>query len=92
MGEGDLYWQRIAICYVCPSSNLNANMVRLGYALAYRQYPDAYVLFESIAKYDKAGMWSGDFVKPWEWRRRRKHEALRRRIDKALEDTEQDRI
>ena len=44
-------------------------MVRQGWALAYRQFSQDYVDEESEAKTGKAGLWSMDFVEPWEWRR-----------------------
>ena len=39
-----------------------------------------------------AGMWSGAFVEPWEWRRRKKLEELRRRIERGMKKIERDRI
>ena len=44
-------------------------MVKKGWALAYRKYSKKYVKDEFIAKSNKAGMWSGDFIEPWKWRR-----------------------
>lgn len=86
------YGRRIAICHIWARSNLNVDMVRFGYALADRRYSDAYTPDEGMAKHDKAGMWSGSFVTPWEWRRRRKLEDLRRRIEKDMRNLERDRI
>ena len=43
--------------------------MRQGWALAYRQFSRDYVGQERDAKADKAGLWSMDFVEPWEWRR-----------------------
>ncbi len=44
-------------------------MVGNGLALAYRRYSVAYVPHEDAARLAKAGMWRGEFVPPWEWRR-----------------------
>jgi endonuclease YncB( thermonuclease family) len=44
-------------------------MVHTGWALAYRRYSKLYVAIEEKAKAAKRGMWRGEFVPPWEWRR-----------------------
>ena len=44
-------------------------MVLNGWALAYRQYSLDYVGEETAAKGAQAGVWSGEFVPPWAWRR-----------------------
>jgi endonuclease YncB( thermonuclease family) len=69
--EGDTYdrYKRlIAVCY-SGTVNLNAELVRLGWALAYRRYSKEYISAEKEAKAAKRGMWAGTFNKPWEWRR-----------------------
>ena len=38
-------------------------------ALAYRRYSRAYVGEESAAKVARRGLWRGEFVQPWNWRR-----------------------
>ena len=40
-----------------------------GLALAYRQYSKDYVLAEKTARNAKKGLWQGDFIKPWDWRK-----------------------
>ena len=65
----DLYKRRISICYAGPY-DINAEMVRRGWALAYRRYSKDYVDEEEDASSRKAGMWQGEFMKPWEWRRK----------------------
>jgi endonuclease YncB( thermonuclease family) len=64
----DRYRRLIAVCYA-GDHDLNANMVRQGWALAYRRYSMDYVDAEGAAKEAGAGMWRGEFVPPWEWRR-----------------------
>ena len=54
---------------------LNAEMVRLGWALAYRPGNDAfprpeYEPQEAEAKAAGRGMRGGTFIPPWEWRHR----------------------
>jgi len=65
----DRYKRRIATCYAGPY-DINAEMVRRGWALAYRRYSMDYVDEEEDASNRKAGMWQGEFMKPWEWRKR----------------------
>jgi endonuclease YncB( thermonuclease family) len=44
-------------------------MVKRGWALAYRKYSKDYVNDEEEAKEKKIGLWAGEFIPPWEWRR-----------------------
>jgi len=67
-GERDKYKRLIAICFA-GTKDLNAEMVRQGWALAYRKYSTAYVVEEASAKAQKLGLWRGQFVAPWDWRR-----------------------
>ena len=66
--ERGKYGRLIAVCFA-GANNLNADMVRRGWALAYRQYSTEYVADEANAKALKVGLWRGQFVAPWEWRR-----------------------
>ena len=66
--ERDKYDRLIAVCFAGPF-DLNAEMVRQGWALAYRKYSTAYVAEEADAKAKKLGLWRGQFVAPWDWRR-----------------------
>ena len=65
----DRYKRLIAICY-SGTVNLNAEMVRQGWALAYRRYSNDYVSAKIEAQDAKRGIWAGEFVPPWEWRRK----------------------
>jgi endonuclease YncB( thermonuclease family) len=58
----------IAVCTIGPY-DLAALMVRKGWALADRRYASDYVDEEEEAKAAKRGLWKGQFVAPWEWRR-----------------------
>ena len=66
----DRYKRRISVCYV-GLYDINAEMVRRGWALAYRRYSSDYVDEEAEAKSRGVGMWAGEFVAPWVWRRTR---------------------
>ena len=64
----DRYGRLIADCFV-DGYNVNARLVYEGLALAYRRYSKKYVPEEDKAKAAKRGMWAGEFVAPWDWRR-----------------------
>ena len=70
--DRDKYGRTVAVCHV-QDIDLNAWMVRNGWALAYRQYSIAYVPEEKQAKQEKAGIWQGNFTPPWEWRHVAEH-------------------
>ena len=65
----DRYKRVIAVCY-SGTVNLNAELVKKGWALAYRRYSKDYVAVEQEARNEARGMWAGEFRKPWEWRKR----------------------
>ena len=65
----DRYGRIVAVCLV-GEADINARMVVLGWALAYRRYSMDYVDEEAMAKASRVGMWTGEFVEPWEWRQR----------------------
>ncbi|MDC3016664.1 thermonuclease family protein [Candidatus Pelagibacter sp.] len=64
----DKYKRYIAECFK-DKTNLNAWMVRNGYAVAYRKYSKKFVSQEISAKKDKIGLWSGTFMMPWDYRK-----------------------
>jgi endonuclease YncB( thermonuclease family) len=77
IGDGnDRYRRLLATCFAGPV-NLNLEMVRRGWALAYRQYSNRYIATEAIAKAKEVGLWQGTFNKPWEWRRGTRLQALK---------------
>ena len=61
----------VALCRAA-GEDLNAWMVSQGMALAYRQYSTKYARQEKKAAKEKVGLWSGWFIKPWDWRRGRR--------------------
>ena len=65
--DRDRYGRIVAVCRAY-GEELSAWMTGLGWALAFRRYSEQYVPAEELAQRRKAGMWSGQFVPPWEWR------------------------
>ena len=63
----DRYQRVIAECFA-GSINLNATMVRHGWAIAYRYYSLDYIADETLARRDRVGLWRGEFIRPWNWR------------------------
>ena len=64
----DRWGRLIAVCYL-GSQDLNAWLVRRGWAVAYRKYSKDYVPQEARARQAKIGVWSGTFDMPWDWRK-----------------------
>jgi len=73
----DHYGRLIADCSA-NGENLSAAMVESGLALAYRKYSKDYVNIEATAKMAKRGLWSGQFIPPWEWRKGKRLTPLKR--------------
>jgi endonuclease YncB( thermonuclease family) len=65
----DAYHRTLAICHL-GAEDLNAWMVRQGWALAFVKYSNLYVHDEEIARNAQSGLWSGAFIAPWDWRHR----------------------
>lgn len=75
--QQDRYERLIGIVYL-GSRNLNAELVQLGHAWAYRRYlrkaDAALCADEAEARLARRGLWSlpkGERIAPWEWRRRK---------------------
>ena len=64
----DRYRRSISTCYV-NGVDVSSLMVKNGWALAYRKYSKDYVKDEEEAKKKKIGLWAGEFIPPWKWRR-----------------------
>jgi endonuclease YncB( thermonuclease family) len=64
----DRYGRIVAVCLV-GGEDINAWMVAQGWALAYRYYSTNYISQEQRASKLKLGIWQGEFVPPWDWRR-----------------------
>jgi len=66
--DKDRYGRFIARCIV-NGTDVNELLVKEGWALAYSQYSKDYVRAEGQAKRANIGLWQGQFVEPWDWRR-----------------------
>lgn len=65
----DQYGRTLAECFVGKES-LSSYLVREGYAFAYRQYSDKFIADEEFAKSRGNGMWSMEFLFPWDFRKK----------------------
>lgn len=64
----DRYGRVVAVCYI-QGNDVNGWLVGNGWALAYRRYSLDYVAQEQAAQAARVGVWRGEFVPPWDWRR-----------------------
>ena len=64
----DQYGRTLAECFVGEES-LSSYLVREGYAFAYRQYSDQFIQDEEYAQSRENGMWSMEFLFPWDYRK-----------------------
>jgi len=62
----DQHGRRLATCYSAAGGNLNARMVAEGFAVAFGAYQSE----ESEARSARRGLWSSQFERPQDWRRR----------------------
>ena len=64
----DQYGRTLAECFIGQES-LSRFLVRAGYAFAYRKYSKKFIKDEEYAMKKKIGMWSTDFLFPWDFRK-----------------------
>ena len=64
----DRYKRIVAECFV-GQTNINKELVRNGWALAYRDYSRDFISDEEFAKNNKLGIWKGTFIHPKKWRK-----------------------
>jgi endonuclease YncB( thermonuclease family) len=68
--DTDRYGRVVAVCRT-ENGELNAVMVRRGWAVDYTKYSRGrYRSEEEQARREQLGMWAGRFEMPWEWRHR----------------------
>ena len=67
----DRYKRSLANCFI-EGEDVSAWMVRSGWALSFVRYSHAYDADEATARDAGAGLWSGSFIAPWDWRHRNK--------------------
>lgn len=69
VSEGkDRYQRTLGKCSVRGQS-IQDWLVRNGHAVAYRSYSTEFVPAELAAREAKVGIWAGEFVMPWDWRK-----------------------
>lgn len=67
----DRYGRTLATCF-SDGQDINAAMVRQGYAWAYLRFSWAYAIEEMLARYERVGIWQGDARPAWEYRASRR--------------------
>jgi endonuclease YncB( thermonuclease family) len=72
--ERDRYRRSVSVCRN-GEVELNKEMVRLGWAIAYRRHSKNYVPAEREAKLANRGIWAGKFVMPEDYRNQRRSVA-----------------
>lgn len=65
----DRYKRLVAVCSVAGVPDINAELVKRGMAVAYREFSMDYVDEEEAARAAHAGLWAGKFDMPWDWRK-----------------------
>jgi endonuclease YncB( thermonuclease family) len=65
--DKDRYHRIVAQCRLA-GDDINAWLVASGWAVAFTRYSHNYVEQERQARAARRGIWSGDFVMPWDWR------------------------
>jgi endonuclease YncB( thermonuclease family) len=64
----DRYRRTLAICKLPDSTDINAWMVRQGWAVAYG-FAKTYQSEQDEAQNAKRGIWAGTFMEPAQWRK-----------------------
>ena len=64
----DRYKRVVAECFA-GKTNLNKELVRNGWAVAYIDYSKDYVNDQKFAEDNKLGVWKGTFMEPKKWRK-----------------------
>jgi endonuclease YncB( thermonuclease family) len=74
--DRDRYGREVAECFD-GSLNINAEMVRLGWAVAYRRHGVFFVPQENEARAARRGLWQGHFDAPEDWRAQQRNNLMR---------------
>lgn len=61
----DRFKRLVSVCSIPGISDTNAELVKRGLAVAYREYSMDYVDGEDVARAARTGMWAGKFDWPW---------------------------
>ena len=66
--DKDQYGRMLGECYI-EKESLSSYLVREGFVFAYTRYSKKFVEDEQFAIKNKSGMWSMDFIFPWDFRK-----------------------
>ena len=66
----DKYGRTLGVCFV-GDQDVNAWMVRQGYAWAFVKYSTTYVKEEAAARAERLGIWQGEAIPAWDYRAQR---------------------
>ena len=81
--DRDRYKRIVTVCYLGDKS-INAWMVRNGWAVDYRQYSKgAYKTEQLHAERNRLGIWRGEFIAPWDWRRGKRLTVAKEKVQTA---------
>jgi endonuclease YncB( thermonuclease family) len=69
--EADRYNRAVSVCHIGPME-LNTEMVRAGWAVAYARHSLDYVKLEAEARRGRRGIWAGTFEEPEAYRARQR--------------------
>lgn len=69
--ETDRYGRAVAVCRI-GDLEINREMVRLGWAIAYVSHSISYLRVETEAKGARRGIWAGTFERPEDYRARQR--------------------
>jgi endonuclease YncB( thermonuclease family) len=70
--DTDRYGRAVSVCKI-NTLDLNEEMVRQGWAVAYSKHSLNYVRLEAEARRAKRGLWAGTFEEPENYRTRNRH-------------------
>lgn len=73
--ETDRYGRLVATCRA-GDVDINREMVRSGWAIAYRRHGTAHAEAEADARQARRGIWQGAFETPERWRERRRNDLM----------------
>lgn len=73
--DTDRYGRAVAVC-TAGGRDINGEMVRQGWAVAYRRHSMDYLDAETAARKARRGIWQGRFESPEQWRARHRPGAL----------------
>jgi endonuclease YncB( thermonuclease family) len=74
--DGDRYGRGVVQCRA-GDLEINAEMVRLGWAVAYTKHSTIYMDEEADARRNRRGLWQGAFEKPEKWREQNRNSLMR---------------